>query len=69
MKNKDDHASAMLVQKHQLSNAENQVSKIDSALNTLRKSQIENDACLDSMLNDMEALLEQNGGLMKRSCL
>ncbi|MHA1772997.1 MAG: hypothetical protein ACTSXO_02595 [Candidatus Heimdallarchaeota archaeon] len=60
MNKKDDHAAAMLVQKHQLSSAEDQVSKIDSALDTLIMSQAENDACLDAMLNDMEARLEQN---------
>jgi len=60
MNNKNDHVAAMLVQKHQLSSAENQVSKLDSALDTLIMSQGENDACLDAMLNDMETLLYQN---------
>ncbi|MDM8558273.1 hypothetical protein [Candidatus Parabeggiatoa sp. HSG14] len=54
MNNKDDHAAAMLVQKHQLSSAENKMSELDSALDTLRQSQSEKEARLVSMLNDNE---------------
>lgn len=59
-KNKDNHASAMLVQQHQVSNAENKLSKLDSALNELRQSQGDNESILDSMVSDMEDILYQN---------
>lgn len=57
----DKHVAAMLVQKHQLDESENQISQLDAALAALQSHQSNNNDELDSMLANMEAILQNCG--------
>jgi hypothetical protein len=57
----DKHVAAMLVQKHQLDEGENQISQLDAALAALQAHQNSNNDELDSMLADMEGILQNCG--------
>lgn len=61
MKNRDKCVSAMLVQKHQLEQSECKLSELDAALNSLQLDQDCNEHQLNSMLNDMQIILENCG--------
>ncbi|WP_233998419.1 hypothetical protein [Pseudoalteromonas sp. T1lg48] len=56
-----DKTSAMLVQKHQLDNAEGKLAELDAALDSLIGSQSGTDEQLDSMLESMGSLLLESG--------
>lgn len=58
MTKRDEHVSAMLVQKHQLDRSENKISELDAALNTLEQSQESNNNALDQALADLDGMLE-----------
>lgn len=60
---KDKKVAAMLVQKHQLNQAESKISEIDRVLLELGSSQSVNSSELDRMLLDMEALLAENNNV------
>ena len=57
----DEQVAAMLVQKHQLDSSEGKLSELDNALNILSNNQTSNHDELESMLRDMDYLLEVNG--------
>ena len=61
MKNEQDKLSAMLVQKHQLNQAENQVGMLGTTLDTIQNRLEQNGSCLDDMLETMQGLLAQQG--------
>ncbi|MDX1751491.1 MAG: hypothetical protein R3271_14385 [Methylophaga sp.] len=61
MTKRDEHVSAMLVQKHQLAQSENKISELDSVLNALQQSQGCNNNDLDQALADLDGLLEVKG--------
>ena len=61
MINKDEKASVMLVQKHQLDNADAKITEIDAVLDSLLIDQNNSDANLDSMLESMSDLLNESG--------
>lgn len=54
---RDEHVSAMLVQKHQLDQSENKLSELDNALNTLQQIQKANNDALDQALADLDIIL------------
>lgn len=54
---RDEHVSAMLVQKHQLDQSENKLSELDNALNSLQKTQKTNNDALDQALVDLDIIL------------
>lgn len=54
-----DEGNALRVQKHQLSNSENKVSEMDSILSNIQEEQKDNDKLLDSLLSDMEGLMNE----------
>ncbi len=58
MSKRDEHVSAMLVQKHQLDQSESKVSELDSALEALLQSQKSNNDALDQALADLDGMLE-----------
>lgn len=58
MNSRDEHVSAMLVQKHQLDVSENKIAELDAALNDLHQSQKSNDSALDQALLDLDRMLE-----------
>ena len=55
-----DEANVLRVQKHQLNNAENKISEIDSILLNIQSEQKNNDSSLDNMIDEMEKLLQDN---------
>lgn len=61
MINKDEKASVMLVQKHQLDSADAKITEIDAVLDSLLIDQNNSDANLDSMLESMSDLLNESG--------
>lgn len=54
-----DEGNALRVQKHQLDSAENKLVEIDTILSTIQEEQNCQNISLNSMLGNMEALLEQ----------
>lgn len=61
MTKRDTQVSAMLVQKHQLEQSEQQLGDLDAALTALNTLQNSNDSDLDDMLLAMEGMLEERG--------
>ncbi len=61
MTKRDEHVSAMLVQKHQLNQSENKISELDAVLNALQQSQESNNSTLDQALADLDGMLEAQG--------
>lgn len=61
MAKRDEHVSAMLVQKHQLEQSESKISELDSVLNGLQQSQGVNNNALDQALADLDGMLEAKG--------
>ena len=55
-----DEANVLRVQKHQLNNAEDKISEIDSILLTIQNEQKNNNSSLDNMIDEMEKLLQDN---------
>lgn len=58
---KKEHSSPMLVQRHQLEQADNKISDLDMLLSSLAESQSENEDTLDSLLAEMESMFEGKG--------
>lgn len=58
MTKRDEHVSAMLVQKHQLDQSEHKIGELDAALNALSQSQESNINALDLALAELDGLLE-----------
>lgn len=58
MTKRDEHVSAMLVQKHQLEQSEHKIGELDAALNALSQSQESNINALDLALAELDGLLE-----------
>jgi hypothetical protein len=56
----NDEGNALKVQKHQLNNTEDKLSEIDSILSGIQNEQNSSNDVLDTMLNDMETLLENS---------
>lgn len=56
----NDEANILIVQKHQLNNAEDKISEIDSVLLTIQNEQKNNNSSLDNMIDEMEKLLQDN---------
>lgn len=56
----NDEANILIVQKHQLNNAEDKISEIDSILLSIQNEQKNNDSSLDNMIDEMEKLLQDN---------
>lgn len=61
MSKRDEHVSAMLVQKHQLDQSENKLSELDAALNALQQNQQSNNDALDLALADLDMMLDNQG--------
>lgn len=61
MTKRDEHVSALLVQKHQLDQSEKKISELDAALNALQQSQESNNRALDQALADLDGMLEIQG--------
>lgn len=61
MTKRDEHVSAMLVQKHQLDQSENKLSELDAALNALQQNQESNNEALDQALADLDIMLDSQG--------
>jgi hypothetical protein len=55
---RDEHVSAMLVQKHQLDQSENKLSELDAALNALQQNQQSNNDALDLAIADLDMMLD-----------
>lgn len=58
MSKRDEHVSAMLVQKHQLDQSENKLSELDAALNALQQNQQSNNDALDLAIADLDMMLD-----------
>ncbi|MET2900396.1 hypothetical protein ABXV22_19065 [Vibrio rotiferianus] len=61
MTKRDEHVSAMLVQKHQLDQSESKLSELDAALNALQQNQESNNDALDLALADLDMMLDNQG--------
>lgn len=61
MTKRDEHVSAMLVQKHQLDQSENKLSELDAALNALQQNQQSNNDAIDLALADLDMMLDNQG--------
>lgn len=61
MTKRDEHASAMLVQKHQLDQSESKLSELDAVLNALQQNQRSNNDALDLALADLDIMLDNQG--------
>lgn len=61
MNKRDEHVSAMLVQKHQLDQSESKIGELDAALNALQQSQESNNNALDQALADLDSMLGAQG--------
>ena len=61
MTKRDEHVSAMLVQKHQLEQSESKLSELDAALNALKQKQKSNNDALDLALTDLDIMLDNQG--------
>jgi hypothetical protein len=55
---RDEHISAMLVQKHQLDLSEKKLSELDTVLNALQQNQQSNNYALDQALADLDIMLD-----------
>ncbi|EHH2448990.1 hypothetical protein MPV89_000999 [Vibrio vulnificus] len=58
MTKRDEHVSAMLVQKHQLDQSESKLSELGTALNALQQNQESNNDALDLALADLDMMLD-----------
>lgn len=56
----NDEANIVIVQKHQLNNAEDKISEIDLILSKIQSEQKNNNSSLDNMINEMEILLQSS---------
>ena len=61
MASKDEQAAALLAQQHQLEASEQRMAELDAALSALHQHQAQNDAALDTMLEDMQSILDSCG--------
>ena len=56
----NDEANILIVQKHQLNNTADKISEINTILLNVQNEQKNNDYLLDSMIDEMEKLLQNN---------